>query len=59
MKPYFENFRGQIDQIDDTKVITRGKVAVIDENTIEITELPISVWTQDYKESVLEPSLHG
>ena len=59
MRPYFKNFRGQIDQIDDTRVITSGEVAVIDDNTIEITELPISVWTQGYKESVLEPSLHG
>jgi DNA topoisomerase-2 len=59
MRPYFKNFRGQIDQIDETRVITSGEVAVIDDNTIEITELPISVWTQAYKESVLEPSLHG
>uniref|UniRef100_A0A1B0CES7 DNA topoisomerase 2 n=1 Tax=Lutzomyia longipalpis TaxID=7200 RepID=A0A1B0CES7_LUTLO len=28
-------------------------------NRIEITELPIGVWTQTYKENVLEPLLHG
>jgi DNA topoisomerase-2 len=50
MLPYFKNFQGQINRIDDTNVITSGKVVVIDENTIEITELPISVWTQEYKD---------
>ena len=57
MLPYFKNFRGQIDKIDATTVITSGEVSIIDDNTIEITELPISVWTQAYKETVLEPSL--
>lgn len=31
----------------------------MNENTIEITELPIRTWTQTYKESVLEPMLEG
>ena len=36
-----------------------GEVAVLDQGTIEITELPIGTWTQNYKESVLEPLLLG
>ena len=59
MKPFYKNFRGQIDVIDETKIITSGVVSIIAENTIEITELPISVWTQAYKENVLEPAVHG
>ena len=59
MKPYYKNFRGQIDVIDETKIVTSGVVAIIADNTIEITELPISIWTQAYKENVLEPMLHG
>jgi DNA topoisomerase-2 len=59
MIPYFKNFRGNIQQLDDTRVFTSGVVSIIDENTIEITELPIGVWTQIYKESVLESYLHG
>lgn len=59
MRPFYKNFRGQIDQIDDIRVVTSGEIAVIGENTIEITELPIGVWTQVYKESVLEEFLHG
>ena len=59
MEPYFKNFRGKIEQLDGLRVLTNGKIAIIEENTIEITELPIGVWTQAYKESVLETSLHG
>lgn len=59
MRPYYKNFRGQIDQIDDVRVVTSGEVAMIGENAVEITELPIGVWTQTYKEQVLEVFLHG
>ena len=59
MKPYYKNFRGKIEQIDDFRVLTSGEVAIIGENTIEIAELPIGIWTQTYKENVLETCLHG
>lgn len=59
MIPYYKNFRGQIDKLDDVRVLASGEIAVIGENTIEITELPIGVWTQAYKENVLELFLHG
>ncbi|KAF8771264.1 DNA topoisomerase 2-alpha like protein [Argiope bruennichi] len=32
---------------------------LLDDNKIEITELPIRTWTQAYKENVLEPMVHG
>ncbi len=34
-----------------------GEVSVVDETTVEITELPVRTWTQNYKETVLEPML--
>ncbi len=37
MEPYFKNFRGKIEQLDDIRVMTHGKVAIIEDNTIEIT----------------------
>lgn len=43
----------------DKKYIIYGEIAVISDNKLEITELPIGTWTQTYKESVLEPMLHG
>ncbi len=64
MKPYYKNFRGQIDQIDDTKFLVSGEVSILDEESkgefqIEISELPVGVWTQVYKETVLEAYLYG
>ncbi|ESN96010.1 hypothetical protein HELRODRAFT_68444 [Helobdella robusta] len=59
MIPSFKNFRGTIEQIDNTKCVSNGEISILDDNTIEITELPVRVWTQSYKESVLEPMLQG
>jgi DNA topoisomerase-2 len=48
-----------VEPLVDKKYIIYGEIAVISENKLEITELPIGTWTQTYKESVLEPLLHG
>ena len=48
-----------IQSIDETRYVVSGEVAVLGEHTIEITELPVRTWTQNYKESVLEPMLTG
>ena len=49
MTPWYRGFTGQIVQEDEHKFITTGvwKRMV---NTVEITELPIGKWTQNYKE---------
>lgn len=57
--PSYKNFTGQIVQTEPTRFVSRGTIEVIDNKTLEITELPIQSWTQTYKESVLEPMLHG
>jgi DNA topoisomerase-2 len=59
MIPFYKNFWGQIKQVDEFRVITSGVVSLLGENSVEITELPISTWTQAYKESVLEVYLYG
>ncbi|KAK2724992.1 DNA topoisomerase 2-like [Artemia franciscana] len=59
MKPWFKNFRGTIVSVGHGRYALSGEVAVLDDNKIEITELPVRVWTQSYKESVLEPFLNG
>lgn len=56
-KPWFKNFIGQVEQLSEQKFITSGEVGIIGHNKVEITELPIGVWTQNYKESVLETML--
>lgn len=59
MKPWFKGFVGTIEQIDNQRYVISGECATLDEKSFEVTELPIRVWTQTYKESVLEPLLHG
>ena len=55
--PRYKNFRGSIMQLIDNKYVVNGEIAVVDNGTLEITELPVKKWTQDYKEDVLEPML--
>lgn len=59
MLPWFKNFKGTVMQVDAQRYLFNGEVSVINEKSIEITELPVRTWTQAYKESVLEPMLHG
>lgn len=43
----------------DSRCAVHGEISIIDETTLEITELPVRTWTQNYKEDVLEVMLHG
>lgn len=57
--PWYKNFKGTIEYISENRYLTNGNISIINDNKIEITELPIGTWTQTYKENVLEPLLHG
>jgi DNA topoisomerase-2 len=57
--PAYKNYRGTIARLDQSRFVCSGELAVLDDTTLEITELPIKTWTQVYKESVLEPLLGG
>lgn len=57
MLPSYKNFKGTIVMIGDNRYIVNGEISVIDDQTVEITELPIRKWTQDYKEDVMEPMM--
>ncbi|XP_039283672.1 DNA topoisomerase 2-like isoform X4 [Nilaparvata lugens] len=59
MKPWYKNFLGEIDPLGLEKFVVNGEVGIISDTRLEITELPVGTWTQNYKESVLEPMLHG
>ncbi|VDK88130.1 unnamed protein product [Dibothriocephalus latus] len=59
MLPSFRDFRGVIQELGDNRYVVFGEIAILDEQTVEITELPIRVWTQSYKEGVLEVMLNG
>lgn len=59
MVPWFKGYKGTIEPIDPHRYVISGEVAVLDDHQVEITELPVRVWTQGYKESVMETLLHG
>jgi len=51
--PKFNNFKGQIIKYDDTTYISSG-LFTIEKDKIIITELPIKMWTSNYKEILEE-----
>jgi DNA topoisomerase-2 len=50
MAPWYKNFDGEIQCLGANSWATQGTIEKIDEDTFEITELPVGVWTQTYKE---------
>lgn len=51
LKPYYNNFKGNIIKYDDNTFISEGIVTIDDKkNELTISELPIKMWTNDYKE---------
>lgn len=59
MIPNYKGFKGTIMEVMPNQYINNGEIAIIDNNTIEISELPVKTWTQTYKENVLEVMLNG
>lgn len=62
MVPYYRGFTGTIEALttDNGKdgFVVKGVYEVVDDSTLEITELPVRCWTQKYKE-FLESLLEG
>ena len=52
--PYYLGFKGDIYKNDKGNYISKGIYKWINNNTIEITELPIGTWTESYKEFLEE-----
>lgn len=48
LEPWFKGFVGRIEKVNENTFNSIGKVTVINETCVHITELPIGVWTQDY-----------
>ena len=49
LMPYYDGFKGKVSKIDENKFLIKGVYEKLDANTIRITELPVGVWTDDYK----------
>ena len=52
IEPYYEGFKGKISPMGENKWSFQGNYTILDENTVRITELPVGVWTQDFKEHI-------
>ena len=52
LEPYYEGFQGSIEKIDMNKWLIKGCYEIIDKKTIRVTELPIGIWTDDYKKYI-------
>jgi DNA topoisomerase II len=48
-QPWFRGFKGTVEKEGDNKVEIRGKLEVVNSNTIRITELPIGTFLDKYK----------
>jgi DNA topoisomerase-2 len=58
IEPFYKNFRGEIRRVGDTKYLLKGCYTILDDKKLRITELPIGIWTDDYKiflENLIEP----
>jgi DNA topoisomerase-2 len=50
MRPWWFGFKGAIQQVSDGVWLTKGCYTFDDaKRTVSVTELPVGVWTQDYK----------
>ena len=54
--PWYRGFEGDILKLDEKRYVSRGKYNVLNDTTLEITELPVRTWTHKYKE-YLESSI--
>lgn len=59
LKPFYKNFKGEMLTWKDRNNIIRclciGNLSIMDDNRLEITELPIGTWTSTYRENLLDP----
>ena len=57
--PWYRNFRGRIQAVGGGRYACFGVLSILEEDTVEITELPIETFTGPYKEDVMELMLNG
>jgi hypothetical protein len=49
----YKNFRGTISEVQPARCMSFGECAILDEDSIEITELPPTIWTDEYKNKLM------
>lgn len=54
MSPWFRDFKGNVTQMAPDRYKFSGVIKQTGDNEVEITELPIRMWTQDFKDKIVE-----
>ncbi|KAI9685554.1 MAG: DNA topoisomerase 2 [Bathelium mastoideum] len=52
MKPFFRGFTGEIEDVGGGRYRFAGKIQQTGDNEVEISELPIRMWTQTFKDKL-------
>uniref|UniRef100_A0A6C0DAA2 DNA topoisomerase (ATP-hydrolyzing) n=1 Tax=viral metagenome TaxID=1070528 RepID=A0A6C0DAA2_9ZZZZ len=50
--PYYEGFHGTISKLGQGKFLIKGKYEKVATDKIRVTELPVGLWTDDFKEYI-------
>lgn len=50
MTPWFRKWAGEVEQTHDDQFKFSGTLSIRGDNQVEITELPVRIWTQDFKD---------
>ena len=48
--PYYEGFQGKIEKISESKFLIKGKYEKVGSDKVRVTELPVGLWTETFKE---------
>ncbi|KAK6346964.1 DNA topoisomerase 2 [Orbilia brochopaga] len=52
MQPWYRGFKGRVDRLSPEKYQFSGIINQVNDTTVEITELPVRLWTQEFKEKL-------
>ncbi|KAK6336595.1 DNA topoisomerase 2 [Orbilia javanica] len=52
MQPWYRGFKGRIERLTPEKYQFSGIINQVNDTTVEITELPVRLWTQEFKEKL-------
>jgi len=58
MIPWYKNFRGNIEPLGHQRYVVNGEISSLSDTKVEITELPVKTWTNQFKE-MLEGMITG
>jgi len=54
MVPWYRGFTGRTEELGDSRYQFTGTIRQTGDNEVEVTELPVRYWTQDFKEKLEE-----